>query len=158
MTNLTDYIEINHHLMTVKEMSEETGRAPDTIRGIMRQNGWEVYSPVDRTREYIQAHPGAILEDIAEHLDIQVNYTRTIAKEMGIELTTRFQVEGKKEKPEKKQETRYSLMHRAFNDTEPVSPERKRKVLQKAKHVKEAYNQSGSPFGLADKVKDIKLK
>lgn len=158
MTNLTTYIEINHHLMTVKEMSEETGRVEDNIRHIMRKNGWEPLGTLDRVKDYIKAHSGAILEEIAEHLNIQVNYTRTIAKEMGIELTTRFQAEGKNEKPEKKRDTKYSLMHRAFNDTEPMSPERKQRALQKVKHVKEAYNQSGSPFGLADKVKDIKLK
>lgn len=162
MTSLTDYICINHHLMTVMEMEQETGAKADTIRGIMKRNGWELFSPVDRVREYIVAHPGSVVEDIAEKFDAGVAYVSRLAKEAGVELTTRFQVEGKKEKPEKKEPVRYSLMHRAFNDSDPEGLKEDLEIIlgpeKPVKRVKEAYNQSGSPFGLADKVKDIKLK
>lgn len=156
MTNLTDYICINHHLMTVMEMEQETGAKADTIRHIMKKNGWEPLGTLDRVRDYIKAHPGLILEDIADHLGIQVNYTRTIAKEMGIELTTRFQMRGKENEPGKV--TGYSLMHRAFNDTEPIPKEKANRIMKKTKRVQEAYSQGGSPYGIADEVRQLKLK
>lgn len=158
MTSLTDYICINHHLMTVKEMAEETGATENWIRKLCSKNSWAPLAPVDRLKDYIKAHPGAIAEDIAERFDTTVNYVRELASREHVELTTRFQAEGKKEKPKKKVTVNYSLMHRAFHDTEPVSAERRAKIMQKYKHVKEPYNQSGSPYGIADKFWGKKLK
>lgn len=158
MTNLTDYICINHHLMTVKEMCEESGAKDYEVRKICAKNNWTPLSPVDRLRDYIKAHPGSIIEDIAEKFDTDAPYVRQRAREVGVELITRFQARKIAEPPKKAQSIKYSLMHRAFNDIEPISPERKQKIMQKNKRIKEAYNQSGSPFGLADQIKNLKIK
>lgn len=160
MTNLTDYICINHHLMTVKEMCEETGAQDYEVRKICAKNNWTPLAPVDRLKDYIKAHPGAIIEDIAEKFDTDAPYVRQRAREVGIELITRFQARkiADPPKPKKKTEIRYSLMHRAFNGTEPIPAEKKEKITKKNKRIKDRYNQSGSPYGLADQVWDKNLK
>lgn len=164
MTNLTDYIEINHHLMTVKEMCEETGAKDHEIRGICKKNGWIPLAPVDRLKDYIKGHPGAIIEDIAEKFDTDAPYVRQRAREAGVELITRFQARKIAEPPKKSQPVQYSLMHRAFNGAEPEDIKEALDIISgdrpkpKVKRVKDKYNQSGSPYGLADKVWNKNLK
>lgn len=147
--------------MTVKEMCEESGAKDHEVRGICKKNNWTPLAPVDRLRDYIKAHPVAIVEDIAEKFDTTVNYVRELASREQVELTTRFRAEGKKEppKPKKVQPVKYSLMHRAFNGTDPEDIKEAMDIISrngpkpKAKRVKDKYNQSGSPFGLADQIK-----
>lgn len=162
MTNLTTYIEINHHLMTVKEMSEESGAKDDRIRKICKRNSWTPISEADRIRDLITASQGGIIEDISEKAGCTPANVYKLAKEMGIELVTRKHAEAVSELPAIKAGQKYSLMHHAFNDSDPEGVKEDLSILlgpdHPVKRVKEAYNQSGSPFGLADTVKDIKLK
>lgn len=164
MTDLEKYIEINHHLMTVKEMCEESGAKDHEIRGICKKNGWVPLAPVDRLKDYIKAHPGAIIEDIAEKFDTDAPYVRQRAREVGVELITRFQARKIAEPPKKVQSVKYSLMHRAFNEAEAEDIKEAMDIITgdpgkpKAKRVKDKYNQSGSPFGLADQIKNLKIQ
>lgn len=156
MTNLTTYIEINHHFMTVKEMEQETGATNDNIRKILKKWGWKAISEVDKIREYITAHPEGIIEDICERFECGSANVYKLAKDLGIEtLVTRKQAAAERG-------IKYSLMHRAFNDADPQGVKEDLEIIlgpeKPLKRIKDSYNQSGSPFGLADKVKDIKLK
>lgn len=152
MTSLTDYIEINHHLMTVKEMVEETGMSNAGIRAVLNKKGWTAISVSDRTRDYIKAHPGAILEDIADRFGCTLQNIYKLARELGVDLVTRKQAENRQQPVKPK----YSLMHRAFNDSDREGVKEDLAILlretEKPKRFKDTYNQSGSPYGIADEV------
>lgn len=92
MTDLKSYIEINHYFMTTAEMAEETGEDVVKINNLMSKNGWKAISQSDRIQEYIQSHPEAIVEDVAEKFGKHPNQIREYAAKVGIRLKTRFQV------------------------------------------------------------------
>lgn len=49
----------------------------------------------DKIRQYIKEHPDSIIEEVAEMFCKQSNNIRTYAKEVGVKLNTRKQVDGR---------------------------------------------------------------
>lgn len=147
MTDLLTYLSINHHFMTTAEMAEELGIPEATLRYHIKKSGLEPISPADRIREYIQANPGAILEDVAKMFDCTVENVRTHQADVGIKLRTRHQVEVS----ESEVNGLPNLSAEACNWINGNDGEALRR-----KRISEPYNQSGSPYGLADKLKNIK--
>jgi hypothetical protein len=48
---IKEFIEINHHLMTVSELAEELGVLPKSVDHVCRSNNWIPVSQHERNRE-----------------------------------------------------------------------------------------------------------
>lgn len=109
MTSLTDYILINHHLMTTAEMAEETGVDHATISNLCSRLKVRAISTADRVKEYIGKHRDQTVKQIASHLEVSEVLVLTYAKELGIALPKKptFQ-------EPVKQGIKYSFMHKVF--------------------------------------------
>lgn len=69
---LINFIEINHHFMTLSEISEETGSNIPLIKRICDKNGWHPITIPERMRLFIESNKHLSLEDQAEKAGLSV--------------------------------------------------------------------------------------
>lgn len=69
---LINFIEINHHFMTVSEMAEETGCNSPLVKRICDDHGWKPMTISERMKEFILANQHLSLDDQAEKANLSV--------------------------------------------------------------------------------------
>lgn len=132
MRDTKQFIEINRHLMTTREMADELGVTVPVVNGILVKNKWRARSEADRAREFILKNTDKSQEWIAYKLGYTIENIKSLCKGLGIKLKTEEQIK-----------------------TEQHDELLKETTVKKVNRVKEAYTQSGSPFGLADKLRGV---
>lgn len=126
--NLHQYLTNNHKKFTAREMAEELSLPLSKIQKTLSNMGLKALSPAERIKIFITDNPQAYVEDIAVLCEVSPNRIWILAKEAGIAL---------KHRPKEKQEKYGAIAMKRFSD---------------------GYTQTGSPFGLADEVKGLKIK
>lgn len=153
-----EFVRINHHLMTVKEMAEEVGRTSNTIGLICKDLGVVAISELDRKKEAIIANQHLTCEEIAQLINSDHWYIRKLANEMNIFIHTE---ESKRLEEKAKQEQIIAITpiekwpeeHLQYvNELTGYTPPHKRKVP--IKRVNEPYTQTGTQF--TDELRGIK--
>lgn len=158
MTNLKSYIEINRWYMTTKEMAEELGVPVIKVSGILSYNKWTAISEADRLRELIAGRPDWTIEEFIESTGRSVQDIYSYAKELGIKIRTRLKAEDAENQQASKfldakpGKTSFSDWQKKWLAGEVET------YKEPVNRVKEAYTQSGSPYGIADGLRKIKTK
>lgn len=86
---LINFIEINHHFMTVSEMAEETKHNSPLIKRICDDNGWQPMTIQQRMKEFIEANRHLSLEDQAEKANLTTSGLKHHYEVLGIPLPYR---------------------------------------------------------------------
>lgn len=153
MRDIKQFIAINRWLMTSREMSEDLGVPMHIVNNTLSKNKWKAVNDSDRIREYLSANPGVDYKEVAAKFDKTLQLVYKIAKELKEEG---FVAPEKITNPER------------VSDPGPLSEQRKEwlewaadegyGVISKPREdrLKEAYTQSGSPYGFADELRKIK--
>lgn len=117
MKDLNKYIEINHHLMTVKELAEEAAVSEWKIRQIMDANGWKPMIEGDRNKEYMRSHTHLYVEDFMVKFNINRPSVLRLARELGLHIKDR-----PKEKPKEQLRVKLSFTSNLFpNKYDPIN-------------------------------------
>lgn len=149
MTDLKQYIAINRWYMTTKEMAQELGVPVIKVSGILSYNKWTAISEADRVREYIRDNPGTPVEDIAKKFNRTIYQVNALAAEVGIKLKRRpVEPEPENKCPVPREKLMDWARQEGYGVVMPPRQDR----------LKEAYTQSGSPYGFADELRKIKTK
>ncbi len=148
--NIKAFIEVNHHLMTIKEMAEETGYTHAQVWKMCKDLNLKPISDSDRKKEFIQSHAHLSAKEIAYLLKCHVTYVHDLAVQMGVELKSIWgaaNIESDRfidNINEQDKEDLYRITgHEMF----------KKNKIPKRKHHSAIYNQTGSK--LLDEVRGI---
>ena len=136
---LIAFVEVNHHLMTLSEMAEETGNNIPLIKRICDNNGWQPMTIPERMKEFIESNKHLSLEEQAEKVGLGITGLKHHYKALGIPL------------PEKKKQPQDIII-------EPQEDKRKVKIKFKENIDRRSftyYNQSGTDF--LDSFNGIKI-
>lgn len=150
MRDLKQYIAINRWFMTTKEMAEELGVPMYIVNNTLSKNKWKAVNDSERIREYLSANPGADYKEVAAMFGKTLQLVYKIAKELKEEGFVAPQkitepvdrgplCEQGKEWLEWSSDEGYGVIPKPRED-----------------RLKEAYTQSGSPYGFADELRKIK--
>lgn len=142
-----EFVLINHHLMTSKELAEELDQSVNNIGIICRKLGVKPVTELERKQDYIKVNSHLTAEEIGNHLGSSPYYVKDVAKQMGIELKTEEdkRLEEKKESlKDIKQDAPISLWPgealEYVNEVTGYKPPGQKKI----KRIREAYTQTGS--------------
>ena len=69
---LVAFIEVNHHLMTMSEMVEETGANVPLIKRICESNGWHPITIAERMKDFIESNKHLSLDEQADKAGLSV--------------------------------------------------------------------------------------
>lgn len=152
-----EFVRINHHLMTIKEMAEEAGRTVNTIGKICKDLGVVAISETDRKKDTIRANQDLTAEQIAALINTLPHYVKTLSEQMGIFIHTEEskRLEEKKKLEQQAAEPPILLWSTEaleyINEVTGYTPPQKKKEIKRAPGV---YNQTGSQF--TDELRGIK--
>lgn len=156
MRDLKQYIAINRWFMTTKEMAEELGVPMYIVNNTLSKNKWKAVNDSERIREYLSANPGADYKEVATMFGKTLQLVYKIAKELKEEG---FVAPQKIASPEPEpvdpgplSEQRKEWLEWAADEGYGVTPK------PREDRLKEAYTQSGSPYGFADELRKIKTR
>lgn len=160
MTDIRRYIIDNASHKTTKEMAVDLKLKVHAVWSQCQQLGIKPITNRQRIADYIKANPSATLEAVAKKFGYTVANIRLIAADVRVSLKTHKQALSLSEKKEvkiaKMQEREVKPFSRRVN--EYLNETFGAVSFEPRKRIKDVYNQSGSPFGLADQLRGLKIK
>lgn len=150
MRDLKQYIAINRWFMTSKEMAEELGIPITHVQNMMAKNKWKAVNDSDRIREYLIANPDADFKEVATMFGKTLQLVYVVAKKLKEEGFVAPQKITEPVDPGPLSEQRKEWLEWAEEEGYGVIPK------PREDRLKEAYTQSGSPYGFADELRKIK--
>jgi PP-loop superfamily ATP-utilizing enzyme len=83
---IIEFIQINHHFTTIKEMAEELAVKDYQVVAICKKLNITPIRPSDRLKEYIADHKDKTAEEVAELFDVTITNVRLIERQLGLKL------------------------------------------------------------------------